>query len=187
MPTPPSRARNLSYSGQSSSGTSAAAASRSVCTAASCDASSDSASASAARRPRALSVEAVTLLRKLGPLGINRFDQLHDLELVILQLADAPPDRRHIVLQRLQFPGVGDGTRVELLLGLVGPFGERRDLVFEALLATTQFVAPSLRIGELAVDGQDVVFELREVGPDRQRLEAVVQLVGTRVVVLDGE
>ena len=70
---------------------------------------------------------------------------------------------------------------------MVGPFGERRDLIFEALLATTQFVAPSLRIGELAVDGQDVVIELREVGPDRQRLEAVVQLVGTRVVVLDGE
>jgi hypothetical protein len=102
-------------------------------------------------------------------------------------LADTTSDRRHIVLQRLQFPRIGDGPRVELLLGLVRAFGERRDLVLQALLATPQFVTPSLRVGELVVNRTDVVFELHEVGADRQRLHAVVQLVGARVVLLDGE
>jgi hypothetical protein len=40
---------------------------------------------------------------------------------------------------------------------------------------------------ELIVDGPDVVVELRELGPERQGLDAVVQLVGARVVFLDGE
>src|SRR5262245_4095979 len=137
--------------------------------------------------PIALGLEPIALAGELGPLGVDRLDELHDLQLVVLQLADAPADRRHVVLQRLQLTRVRHRSRVELLLGLVGPFAQGRDLVLQALLAPGQLVAPPLDVGELAIDGNDVVLYLREVGPDLQRLHPVVELVGAGVVFLDGE
>jgi hypothetical protein len=130
----------------------------------------------------------VTATARGTPEGIaeKRHDAVED-ELVVLELADAPADRSHVVLQRLQLAGVADCARVEPLLGLGGTLVERGDLVLEALLTAAELAMSLIDCGDLGVDRRQLLGGRRELGPLRQRVAPARQLHDTNVVVLDCE
>ena len=134
-----------------------------------------------------LALEPLALGLQRGELGVHRLGQLHDLELLVLDLADAPADRGDVVLQGLQLAGVADRPRVQLLLRLVGPLGERRHLVLEPLLAARELAPALVDGGEPAVELCDLLVDGDQLRPLGQRVEAARQLVDAGVVGLDGE
>ncbi len=187
MATPPRWERSRSYSAHRSSGTSVAASSRA------------GAGIGQLRHDRPLGLgqgrldagrlggQGLTLGVELGHLRLDRLGELHDLELLVFEAADAAPERGDVVLQGLQLPGVGNRARVEPLVGLADALVEGGDLVLEALLAAGQLAPPVLDDRRPGLEGGDRLSVGGQLGPLGQCLRAVRQLVDVRVVGLYGQ
>jgi hypothetical protein len=119
--------------------------------------------------------------------GIDGLALDHALEHLVLQLAAAPVEGGHLVLQALELAQVGDVAPVELAVDAGGLLGQDRQLVLQHLLGAIDVVAGGRHRRRLALEGGELVLQRGEGGALGQVVALVAEHVGGRVELLHRE
>ena len=129
----------------------------------------------------------------LGQVALGVLEVGHDLELGVLELADAAVQRDQLVLEPLEVLGVGDRTGVEALL-VADPAGlDLLDVVVGLALGPGEVVDLDLEVGGLPAQRGAAALEVAQLGPLRrvgglvaQRVETAVELLHVEELQLGG-